>query len=130
MIRKRKKTRKKRGHEMHSGLRRRGAGNRGGRGNAGQGKKSGGQKQSKRLAKGKRLGKYGFNNPTKKEVKTINLRDLHKHVKGKELDVTELGYDKVLGKGEAPKGLTVKARSFSKTARKKIEKANGKTVVM
>lgn len=130
MIRKRKKSRKKRGRQNHSGLRRRGAGNRGGRGNAGQGKKSGGQKQTKRLAKGKRLGKYGFKNPTKKKVKAINLRDLKKHVKGKELDVTKIGYDKVLGKGEAPKGLTIKARSFSKSAEDKIKKANGKAVVM
>lgn len=130
MIRKPKKTRKKRGYEMHSGLRRRGAGNRGGRGNAGQGKKSGGQKQTRRLAQGRKLGKYGFTNPTKKKIKTINLRDLSKHVKGNSIDVSALGYDKVLGVGEAPKGVTVKAKVFSSKAKEKIEKAKGKAVVM
>jgi large subunit ribosomal protein L15 len=130
MIRKPKKTKKKRGYEMHSGLRRRGAGNRGGRGGAGQGKKSGGQKQTKRLATGKKLGKYGFRNPTRKKTKSINLKDLAKHVKNNVVNITSLGYDKVLGVGEAPKGVTIKAKSFSKSAKDKIQKAKGKAEVM
>ena len=97
---------------------------------AGQGKKSGGQKQTKRLAQGRKLGKYGFKNPTKKKIKSINLKDLARHVKGKVVDVSSLGYDKVLGRGEAPKGVTVKAKSFSESAKQKITKAKGKAEVM
>ncbi len=129
MIRKAKKTRKKRGYEMHSGLRRRGAGNRGGRGNAGQGKKSGGQKQTKRLAEGWKYGRYGFVNKTKKTVKTINLSKLMSFVKNGVVDATKLGFDKVLGKGKALSGVSVKAKSFSDKAKFKIEKAKGKIVM-
>ncbi len=42
------------------------------------------------------------------------------------LDVTKLGYFKVLGKGRLPKiPLVVKARYFSKDAEKKIKAAGG-----
>ena len=113
MIRKQRKTRQKRGAESHSGLRRRGSGSRGGFGNAGQGKKARAQKKTKMLAMGLKLGKY-----------------LMKQVKGSSVNATELGYDKVLGKGEALKGVTVTAKYFTKIAKEKIEKAKGKTVVM
>jgi len=129
MIRKSKKTRKKRGYEMHSGLRRRGAGNRGGRGNAGKGKKSGGQKKTKMLAMGKRLGKYGFKNKSSKKLKSINLNDLMKHVKNKSVDAKALGYDRVLGRGKPIQGVTVKAKYFTKSAKNKIEKVKGKAIV-
>ena len=131
MIRKDKKTRKKRGYEMHSGLRRRGSGNRGGCGNAGQGKKSGGQKETRLHAQGKKLGRYGFTSHAKKKaVSSINLRELMKHVKDGRVNAVKLGYDKVLSRGEALKGVSVKARYFSDKAKAKIEKANGKAVVM
>ncbi|HLE06691.1 MAG TPA: uL15m family ribosomal protein [Candidatus Nanoarchaeia archaeon] len=130
MIRKQRKTRQKRGAESHSGLRRRGSGSRGGFGNAGQGKKARAQKKTKMLAMGLKLGKYGFTNKNKTSVKTINLGDLMKQVKGSSVNATELGYDKVLGKGEALKGVTVTAKYFTKIAKEKIEKAKGKTVVM
>lgn len=74
------------------------------------------------------LGKRGFRPKNKQEVKTINIGDVGKLVgKGKkEIDLTSLGYDKVLGKGIAPKGVGVKARTFSRNAVGKIEKAGGK----
>jgi len=115
---------------MHSGLRRRGAGNRGGRGNAGQGKKGGGQKQTKRQAEGRKLGSHGFTNPTRDKGKSVNLDELMKHAKNKSVNAKTLGYTRVLGRGTALKGVTVKARYFTESAKKKIEKANGKAVVM
>ena len=115
---------------MHSGLRRRGAGNRGGRGNAGQGKKSGGQKKTRMHAQGRKLGSYGFTNVTKKKLKSINLDDLMKHVKAKSVDAKALGYDRVLGRGKALPCVTVKAKYFTKSAQEKIEKAKGKAIVM
>ncbi len=130
MIRREKKTRKKRGYEMHSGLRRRGAGNRGGRGNAGVGKK-GSQKVTKLLAMGIKLGKRkGFVNHNKREIKSINLGELMKHVKNGVADAVSLGYDKVLGKGHALPNVTVKAKYITEKAKQKIESANGKVVVM
>jgi large subunit ribosomal protein L27Ae len=42
------------------------------------------------------------------------------------IDVTKLGYFKVLGKGELPKmPIVVKAKYFSKDAEKKIKAAGG-----
>ncbi len=129
MIRKPKKRTKKRGYENHSGLRRRGAGNRGGRGNAGMGKKSGGQKKSWLLAKGLRLGSYGF---TSKRVKpkSINLGELMKFIKNNEVNALKLGYERVLGRGSPVKGVKVIARYFTKSAKNKIESVNGQAVVM
>ncbi|KAI5061515.1 hypothetical protein GOP47_0024020 [Adiantum capillus-veneris] len=46
--------------------------------------------------------------------------------KGPLLDVTQFGYFKVLGKGDAPPTpLVVKAKFFSKLAEKKIKEASG-----
>ena len=47
-----------------------------------------------------------------------------------QLDVTQFGYFKVLGKGEAPPSpLVVKAKFFSKLAEKKIKEAGGAVVL-
>jgi large subunit ribosomal protein L27Ae len=46
------------------------------------------------------------------------------------LDVTKLGYFKVLGKGVLPKvPIVVKAKFFSKDAEKKIKEAGGATLL-
>ncbi|MFA5405989.1 MAG: uL15m family ribosomal protein [Candidatus Nanoarchaeia archaeon] len=127
MIRKPKKSRKKLGYEMHSGLRRRGAGNRGGKGRAGLGKK-GAQRKTLMYAQGEQLGQRGFKNPNKTKVKPINLSELMKQVKNGSVNATKLGYGKVLGRGEAIKGVTVKAKYFTQKAKAKIEKANGKAI--
>lgn len=107
----------------------RGAGNRGGRGNAGR-KKQGKIRGWKR---GEYLGKRGFKSLVQRRiapsVKTINLRELARlAVKEKEIDVTKLGYDKVLGAGEWRSSARIKANSFSARAKEKIEKAGGKAV--
>lgn len=75
------------------------------------------------------LGKRGFIPKTSKSVKTINLRDLEKLAGDKkEIVLSEHGYDKVLGSGRFAKKITVKADSFSRQAKEKIEKAGGKAL--
>ena len=46
------------------------------------------------------------------------------------IDVTDLGYEKVLGRGRMDKPAIVEALSFSKIAKEKIESAGGKAVVV
>ena len=70
-------------------------------------------------------------------VKTINVGELESLVqvkgqpKGKiELNLAELGYDKILGSGKLKLPLVVKAYSFAAGARTKIESAGGEAVVL
>jgi len=116
-----------RGHKKKA----RGAGNRGGRGNAGLTK----HKKFKLLKKmSGHLGTRGFTSPKqkglKKYTKTINICTLIKLVDKGDIDVTSLGYEKVLGKGNITSAITVKSISFSEIAKKKIEKAGGKAIVL
>ncbi len=75
------------------------------------------------------LGKRGFISKTSKSVKAVNVRDLEKLAGDrKEIALKELGFDKVLGSGDITKKLVVKAGSFSRQAKEKIEKAGGKAV--
>jgi large subunit ribosomal protein L15 len=46
------------------------------------------------------------------------------------INITELGYEKVLGRGRIVKPVTVEALSFSRIAKEKIESAGGKAVVL
>lgn len=87
----------------------------------------------------RRLPKRGFNN-TRFQIKytIINLKDLEKCdaevtpeslkekglIKGKNLCV------KVLGNGDLKKPLVIKAHSFTESAKQKIEKAQGKWVLI
>jgi large subunit ribosomal protein L15 len=66
-----------------------------------------------------------------KKVKAINLNELDKLAKEKNLgsiNVLELGYEKVLGRGRLSKPLEVEAKFFSKQAMRKIEESGGKAV--
>lgn len=121
---------KKRGSKSHgygSKKKHRGSGSRGGRGRAGfKHKKIMFRKQDLQL------GKRGFKSLSQRDLKVgtspVNLRDLDFSMK--EIDVTELGYDKVLGTGEVKKPVTIKARAFSENAKKKIEQAKGKAIII
>ena len=127
VVRKKKKLKKRRGrgtgfgsHKKH-----RGGGSRGGRGLAGLHK-------HKRMTAIKYMsdhfGKKGFKRPVKamKEIKVINLKDLDSRVEellnekkitktkeGIKINLTELGYDKLLGTGRVKHRLLVKAKYFS-----------------
>ena len=111
-----KKTRKLRGSRTHgwgAGKKHRGAGHRGGRGNAGSGKR-GQQKVSYYLSKGLKAIGHGRKIKSQSKSKILNVGELAKRLKSWEakglikkdknllvIDLTKLGYDKLLGVGEA-----------------------------
>lgn len=145
MIRRTRKIRKMRGSRTVGGgcsKKRRGAGHRGGRGNAG-------------LHKSKwtwtvkydpqHFGKYGFKRPQRSILKfnPVNLdyldeksEDLVKQGLAQkkdnaiEIDVTDLGYNKVLGKGRLNRPLIIKSPKFSSSAVQKIEEASGEVIII
>jgi large subunit ribosomal protein L15 len=128
----RKKIVKQRGSKTHgwgSKNKHRGAGSRGGRGRAGIEK----HKKLYFKKRGIELGSRGHTSmrqkKLRKEVKSINLRDLEKLVPGKkEIILREFGYDKVTGAGDIRTPLRVIAKSFSARAVEKIEAAKGQAV--
>lgn len=86
----------------------------------------------------RRMPKVGFTNTRFKNVfEILNLNQLGKFsgTVGPE-DMAKAGLVgkgaqiKILGRGDAPKGLTVKAHKFSETAKAALEKAGGKVEVI
>ncbi|MGM9752899.1 MAG: 50S ribosomal protein L15 [Candidatus Cryptobacteroides sp.] len=89
----------------------------------------------------RRMPKFGFKNPTRKEYKAVNIEALE--ALAAKLNLTEIGVEdvkaaglaskndqiKVLGNGEIKTALTVSAHAFSASAITKIEAAGGKAVV-
>lgn len=73
-----------------------------------------------------RINKRGFVSLYKKG-KGINLDEINR-LADKEIDVTTLGYAKVLGGGALTRPIKIKAHSFSKKAKEKIEKAGGEAI--
>ena len=143
-------------HELHSPDGATGAGKRKGRGHGtGNGKTAGrGHKgQKSRSGGGTRIGfeggqmplarrvpKRGFNNIFAKPLTAINVTALERFSDGDTVDARvllesgvlskcEYGV-KILGNGEMTKKLTVKASSFSESAKAKIENAGGKAEVV
>jgi len=82
------------------------------------------------------FGKHGFTSPQSlhKNTNVINLAKLEAlttkitTTEGETptIDLTSLGYAKLLGTGKLTKPLTIKIQSASKTATQKIEQAGGK----
>ncbi len=100
-----------------------GSGNKGGKGMAGTGKRAG-QKRTyvlkyhhPYLGKKKKKGR--------KKRKQINVCEIQKNYKPGEI---LLEGHKVLGKGNIKDKFIIKADSFSKSAKEKIEKAGGKAI--
>ncbi len=86
-----------------------------------------------------RFPKRGFHNPFRVEYAAVNLKDLAGFAAGSVVDPAALAAKglarrasrvKVLGDGEAPKGLTIKAHKFSKSAAAKLAAAGSKTEVL
>jgi large subunit ribosomal protein L15 len=84
------------------------------------------------------FGKHGFTSPQslKCKEKTLNLEKLDElsHMfpleKGKlHVNLTELGYTKLLGTGKITRQLTVTVASCSKTAAEKISEAGGEVLL-
>lgn len=128
-----KRVRKFRGSKTHgygSKKKHRGGGSRGGRGIAGLKKH---KKSWMIVHKPNHFGKKGFKVPlkAKKIIKAITLRDidiLAKKLNKKEIDLSELGYQKVLSTGKITQSLTIKANKIVPKAKEKIEKAGGKAI--
>ncbi|MFH1306449.1 MAG: uL15m family ribosomal protein [Candidatus Micrarchaeota archaeon] len=73
-------------------------------------------------------GRFGFHNPTTKEVDAINLYEINNMLKkGKITDKFEFN-GKILGTGEISKAVEITAISATKKAIARIEKAGGKFV--
>lgn len=132
VVRRGKKVRKFRGKRNYgygSHKKHRGHGSRGGRGLAGMHK----QKWSYTVSKDPfHFGKRGFVRPAAVAKKAINLRELQLEAFSagkKKIDLSKLGYDKVLSSGRLSVALEVVAKAFSKKAVEKIEAAGGKAVV-
>ena len=145
MIRTKRKINKQRGSRSNGGgctKKRRGAGNKGGKGKAGM------RKQHWTwtvIHDPDHFGKHGFKRPQKmiKKINTVNLSYLEEHAedlvaRGKAskegdafvIDVTELGYDKVLAKGKITKAFKISAPQFSASAIEKIEELGGEAILL
>ena len=143
MIRTKRKINKQRGSRSNGGgctKKRRGAGNKGGKGKAGAGKQ---HWTWTVIHDPDHFGKHGFKRPQKmiKKVNAVNLSYLEEHAddlvaSGKAskegdaivIDVTELGYDKVLAKGKISKTFKISAPQFSASAIEKIEECGGEAI--
>lgn len=87
----------------------------------------------------RRIPKYGFKNPFRKEFHGINLDSIQKLADKKKLSVIEPSVlienglaskndrIKILGRGELKTKVDVRAHAFSGSAKAAIEKAGGKT---
>ena len=143
MIRRKRKINKMRGSRSIGGgcsKKRRGAGNKGGKGNAGAGKHH--WTWTVKFDPD-HFGKHGFKRPQSaiNKVNPVNLSYLDAKVdqlldeglatkEGNSIviDVTELGYNKVLGGGKLFKSLTIKSPLFSTSAEDKIQEAGGEAI--
>ncbi len=129
-----RRTKKFRGHRTHGRGKKagRGAGKRGGRGNAG-------------LHKHKwtwtvkydpfHFGRHGFKRHPSlvKRPETINIKDLAELVRKlgtKEINLHEMGYEKLLGAGKISEPVKVMVKEASARAVEKIEKAGGSVVLL
>lgn len=135
-VNKRKKATRMRAKTTHgygSMKKNRGAGNRGGRGMAGTGKRADQLKSKILKEKGnKYYGSYGFSRPQSKvnRNKIINLDQIEIEAKkdGDSFVFDASKYDKVLGTGKITKKIKITSKSFSASAKEKIEKAGGEAI--
>ncbi len=120
----RKKITRQRGRKWHgwgAKKKHRGKGSRGGKGWGGSTK----HKRSYIYSyEPDHFGYKGFHS-LKKKGKAINVEDLEKFGKT-EIDLTELGYDRLLSKGNINSAIIVHVNKFSPRAKEKIEAAGGK----
>jgi large subunit ribosomal protein L15 len=83
------------------------------------------------------FGKHGFTSPQslKRQENTLNIKQLNElatetttEKNTAHLNLTSLGYTKLLGTGKITKPLTITIAACSKTAEEKIKKAGGKII--
>ncbi len=77
------------------------------------------------------FGKHGFHSPQAihKIESTINLLKVDQLATGKTINLTEMGYTKLLGTGKLTKALTIQVNEASKSAQAKVEEAGGKLIL-
>lgn len=77
------------------------------------------------------FGKHGFHSPQAKNriESPINLLKLDQLATGTEINLTELGYTKLLGTGKLTKKLTITIAAASESAKTKVEAAGGKLIL-
>jgi large subunit ribosomal protein L15 len=116
-----------------------------GRGTKGQGKRSPGRETPRYFEGGqmplvRRMPKYGFRRPGRVECEIVNVGGLRVLGDGATVDPESLARKglirgsgapvKLLGQGEAPRNLTVRAHRISAGAREKIEAAGGRVEIL
>lgn len=76
------------------------------------------------------FGKHGFTSPQSlhTKVNAINLVKLDQLAQGTQINLTELGYTKLLGTGKITKPLTIQVATYSKSAAEKVTQAGGKII--
>lgn len=76
------------------------------------------------------FGKHGFTSPQSlhRKEKTINLHQLDQMAQTQNVNLTELGYTKLLGTGKLTKPLTIQIEACSKSAQEKVKQAGGEIV--
>ena len=72
-------------------------------------------------------GMHGFNrDPSLRVVNvSVNLQEVEAMADGKSINLSELGFDKLLGKGKMNKALHITVKEASSLAIKKVEAAGG-----
>jgi large subunit ribosomal protein L15 len=131
-----KKSKKQRGYNSHGWghkKKHRGAGSRGGRGNAGSGKRADTKVPTIINEFGTtNLARRGFTRPKVVNYSSINLRDLNRIIAkagAKEVKLTDLGYDKLLGTGSVEGSIIIHAKMASAKAIEKVKKAGGDVIL-
>ncbi len=121
-----------------------GLGKTAGRGHKGAGQRSGNKKrpwfEGGQMPLARRLPRRGFTNIFREKVQIVNIGDLSEIKDNMTIDPEFLqnnGYIrssmmpvKILGNGEISKRITIHASAFSNSAKTKIKKAGGETVIL
>ena len=129
VVRRRKKREKMRGSKFHGFAKKkhRGRGSKGGSGMGGSGKRAAHKKFTVlKEYGGEYFGKTGFSSIMKIKEVPINIRDLPNE---NEINLTKLGYTKLLGKGEINRPVKIIVKGASKGAVEKIKNAKGDVVL-
>jgi large subunit ribosomal protein L15 len=76
------------------------------------------------------FGKHGFTSPRSlnRTENAINLKQLDQMAQTPQVNLTALGYTKLLGTGKITKPLTITVASASKSAAEKIKEAGGEII--
>ncbi len=88
-----------------------------------------------KLLKEDYFGKQGFHNPTSREERAININGLQTLVEKMEekegvvtINLDELGYDRLVGKGVIHRPVVVAVAKWSKQAEEKIKAVGGRII--